>query len=91
MLIEIIYATPNTQNLQHIEIEDDSTVQQAIEQSGLLLEFPELDLMQLRVGVFGKFVALTDVLKESDRVEIYRPLIIGPIEARHLRAAKKTS
>jgi len=86
--IEIAYGKPNKQTLLTIEVADNSTVHQAIEQSGILQQFPEIDLALNKVGIFSKIVALDKTLRTGDRIEIYRPLKIDPKEARRIRAQK---
>jgi putative ubiquitin-RnfH superfamily antitoxin RatB of RatAB toxin-antitoxin module len=71
-----------------VEAESPLTVQQAIEDSGVLQRFPEIDLAKNKVGVFGKAAKLDALLQDGDRVEIYRPLIADPKEARKKRAAE---
>ena len=85
---EVAYATPDEQVLLVIESEPEITVEQAIQRSGILERFPEIDLTTSKVGVFGKAAKLDKVLDSGDRVEIYRPLIADPKEARKQRAAK---
>lgn len=87
--IEVAYALPNQQILKKISVQTDTTVQQAIEYSGIMQEFPEIDLAKNKLGIFSKFVQLNTPLKSRDRIEIYRPLIIDPKEARRLRVKKK--
>jgi uncharacterized protein len=88
MLIEIAYAKPEQQRLLSLEISAETTVQQAIEQSGIMNQFPEIDLNVNRVGIFSKPCKLDQLLQAGDRIEIYRPLIADPKEARKNRAAK---
>ncbi|MCF6355699.1 MAG: RnfH family protein [Candidatus Polarisedimenticolaceae bacterium] len=85
-VIEVAYARPEQQLI--IELPDalDMTVQQAIEASGILQQFPEIDLAVNKVGIFGKTAPLDAVLAAGDRVEIYRPLVADPKEARRRRA-----
>ncbi|MGX5174847.1 RnfH family protein [Aliikangiella sp. IMCC44653] len=80
--IELIYALPNEQDLLTIEVPADSTVEQAIGLSGILQRYPEIDLQKNKVGIFSKACKLTDPLQAGDRIEIYRPLIADPKEAR---------
>ncbi|MGX5202747.1 RnfH family protein [Aliikangiella sp. IMCC44632] len=80
--IELIYALPNEQDLLTIEVPADSTVEQAIGLSGILQRYPEIDLQKNKVGIFSKVCKLTDPLQAGDRIEIYRPLIADPKEAR---------
>ncbi len=61
-----------------LEVPVGSTVQQAIEQSGILKRFPSIDLNKQKVGIYGKIVKLDTVLQESDRVEIYRQITADP-------------
>ena len=71
-----------------MEVEEGSTVRQAIERSGILLQFPDITLARIKVGVFGQVVPVDTTLKDGDRVEIYRPLIADPKEARRARAKR---
>lgn len=87
--IELIYALPNEQNIICIKVQDDCNVEQAINQSGILQRYPEIDLNKVKVGIFSKVCKLTDDLYEGDRIEIYRPLIIDPKDARKNRALKQ--
>jgi hypothetical protein len=84
--IEIVYARPDDQRLLSLEVSDGTTIETAIERSGILEMFPEIDLTQQKIGVFGKIRSLSDVLKAGDRIEIYRPLTIDPKDARRKRA-----
>lgn len=86
--VEVCYANPSQQWLLPIELPQGSLVSQAIESSGILNRCPELVLDDLKVGIFSKKCTLDTVLKEGDRVEIYRPLTIDPKVARRLRAQK---
>jgi len=86
--VEVAYALPKEQIVRVVEGEPGMTVQQAIERSGILELHPEIDLSATKVGVFGKATKLDAVLYPGDRVEIYRPLIADPKEARKKRAAK---
>ena len=88
--IEVIYALPEEQKLYQLEVSEDTTVHQAIEQSGILKDYPMIDLEQSKVGIFSKVCQLSDSLNNYDRIEIYRPLIIDPKEARKKRAGTKS-
>jgi hypothetical protein len=88
ILVEVAYAKPDVQVLIPLYVDKGTTLEQAIAQSGVLEDFPEIDLNKNKVGIFGK-VAKKDVeLREKDRVEIYRPLIADPKEVRKQRAAE---
>ncbi|MGF6778681.1 putative ubiquitin-RnfH superfamily antitoxin RatB of RatAB toxin-antitoxin module [Paraburkholderia sp. GAS334] len=86
--IEVCYALPDTQTLIAVELPEGATLQQAIDASGILQRHPEIDLAALKTGVFGKVKPLDTVLAQHDRVEIYRPLIVDPKEARQRRVQK---
>ena len=86
MVVEVAYATPARQVVIAIEVDLLVTVAAAIYQSGILQEFPEIDLAVNAVGVFGNRASLEDRLRPGDRVEIYRALQIAPIEGRKRRA-----
>lgn len=87
--IEVAYATPELQKVISLEVSAGSSIEEAIQQSGILVMFPEIDLTQQKVGVFSEPRALSDMVHKGDRVEIYRRLVIDPMEARRLRAEKK--
>ena len=86
MRVEVVYALPHQQTLLSLDLPVGSTVESAIHQSGLLNQFHEIDLAKNKVGIFSKLVALDSVLRDRDRVEIYRPLIADPKEIRRQRA-----
>lgn len=88
LTIEVVYALPELQTLLTVTLPAGSTVAQAIEQSGVLARHPELDLSLHKVGIFAKVTALDTVLRDHDRVEIYRPLLADPKEVRRRRAAE---
>lgn len=91
MKVEIAFALPHQQIILPLEAPENCTVEKAVDASGILERFPEIDLSKNKVGIFGKLVKLDTLLGEGDRVEIYRPLIIDPKQARRQRAvaAKK--
>ncbi len=88
--VEVAYALPHKQKILAFQVEDGTTLLDAVKQSGIEREFPELNLDDAKYGVFGKATRTpeTDILKAGDRVEIYRPLLIDPKQARANRAAK---
>jgi putative ubiquitin-RnfH superfamily antitoxin RatB of RatAB toxin-antitoxin module len=87
--VEVAYAKPEKQIILKIELPIGSSAYTAISVSGLLPCFPEIDLTSNQIGIFGKPCSLDQVLRDGDRVEIYRPLIADPKEARRHRAADK--
>jgi uncharacterized protein len=86
--VSVAYVGPNDQVLRPLEVRMGTTVREAIEQSAVLSMCPEVDLAVNQVGIFGKSAKLEQVLEDGDRVEIYRPLIADPKEARKRRAAE---
>jgi putative ubiquitin-RnfH superfamily antitoxin RatB of RatAB toxin-antitoxin module len=87
--VQVCYPAPGAPILRDLLVAAGSTLHDAIEQSGVLRQFPEIDLAQCRVGIFGKIKPLDTELRDRDRVEIYRPLIADPKESRRQRAEKK--
>ena len=87
--VEVAYATPEQQAIIALTLPDGATVEHAIHASGLLARFADIDLAENKVGIFGAVCALDQPLKNADRVEIYRPLLFDPKEARRQRATKK--
>lgn len=84
----VVYATPTEQFIKQCSLDEGITVEQSIIDSGILLEFPEIDLKKQSVGIFNQIVSLNQLIKAGDRIEIYRSLVIDPKEARRLRAQK---
>ncbi len=87
--IEVAYALLDKQVILSEKISPDTTIEEAIHLSGVLEQYPEIDLNINKVGVFGKMKKLDSTLLENDRIEIYRPLLVDPKESRRKRAAKK--
>ena len=86
--VEVAYATGTEQALLGVDAAQGVTVREAIERSGIVGRFPDIDLAVNKVGIFGKLTKLDNILADGDRVEIYRPLIADPKEARKKRAAE---
>ena len=87
--IEIVYGLAERQVLKSMTVAEGTTVREAALQSGLEVEFLELDLQQAPLGIFGKVVKDETVLRDGDRIEVYRPLLIDPKEARRKRAGQE--
>jgi len=87
--VEVAYATPKEQVIIPLDVPMACNTLQAIETSGIFKIYPEIDMSQNKIGIFGKPCALSAQLREGDRVEIYRPLIADPKEVRKRRAGKK--
>jgi putative ubiquitin-RnfH superfamily antitoxin RatB of RatAB toxin-antitoxin module len=86
--VQVAYALPDRQDIVTIELPEGASVQQAVEASGLLQKHPEIDLSRNKLGIFAKLVKADQVLRDRDRVEIYRALIADPKEVRRQRAAE---
>lgn len=86
MNIEVCYALPEKQEIVKLDLPDGASLEKAVRASGLLDKHPEISLEQGKFGVYGKISRTDAVLREGDRVEIYRPLIADPKEVRRKRA-----
>lgn len=87
--IEVAYAASNlaaTQSVIKLEIERGSNIQEAINQSGILFKYPNISLTNNQVGIFGQIQNLATIVKNGDRVEIYRNLQHEPNAIRILRS-----
>jgi uncharacterized protein len=84
--IEVAYAAARGQSVLRLEVKSGTTIGEAIKQSGILQQFPEIDLALNKVGIFGKLARTDTLLRDRDRLEIYRALIVDPKEARRRRA-----
>jgi putative ubiquitin-RnfH superfamily antitoxin RatB of RatAB toxin-antitoxin module len=86
MNIEVVYALPHEQMLFKVHARQGATVIDAVKLSGVLEKHPEIDLTKNKLGIYGKLSKADAVLRDRDRVEIYRPLIADPREIRRQRA-----
>ena len=86
--VEVVYGVPHEQKILTITVNEGTTVEQAIIESGIIKLFPEIDLSINKVGVWNRAIKLTEVLNDSDRIEVYRPLIADPKDVRKRRAEK---
>ena len=86
--VQVVCALPSRQAVRSLGIPLGSTASDAMHASGLLRDFPEIEPNLLRLGIFGTLVRPDAKLRDGDRVEIYRPLVTDPQEARRRRAAQ---
>ncbi len=86
IIVEVAYAIPSSQLIYTVEVNEGALLEEAILISGILKEFPEIDLNINKVGIFSKLSQRDKVLSHKDRVEIYRPLIADPKAVRKKRA-----
>jgi putative ubiquitin-RnfH superfamily antitoxin RatB of RatAB toxin-antitoxin module len=86
--VEVCYALPEKQEMVSVSLPEGATLQQALEASGLLGKYPEIDIKKNKFGIYAKLSKLDTPLRDRDRVEVYRPLIADPKEVRKQRAAE---
>lgn len=86
--VDVCYALPERLWRVRLELADGATVGEAIELAGFAAEFPDVDPAMMGVGIFSRLCGLQDRLHDGDRVEIYRPLIHDPKDARRSRAKR---
>ena len=86
----MVYAALDQQVLLAVTVASGTSLRGVVQASGIAVRFPELDLADCPLGIFGKVVADAEarVVQSGDRIEIYRPLLVDPKEVRRLRAAK---
>ncbi|MDE2118280.1 MAG: RnfH family protein [Betaproteobacteria bacterium] len=84
--IEVVYALPHEQILLQLQIPQHTTVAEAIKLSGVMEKYPEIDLDKNKFGIYGKLTRADAVLRDKDRIEVYRPLLADPKEVRRKRA-----
>ncbi|MBN8440203.1 MAG: RnfH family protein [Thauera sp.] len=85
--VEVVYALPQRQELVALQMPEGATARQAVEASGLLQKYPDIELDgRNKLGIFAKLTKADTVLRDRDRVEIYRPLIADPKAVRKKRA-----
>lgn len=89
--VEVVYATPAAQRLYAVRVSPGTTARDAVLQSGLLMDQPDLDIARCELGIFGARVEPDTVVGAGDRVEIYRPLMADPKESRRRRAVRRAA
>ena len=89
--VAVCYALPDVSFLVQLDVDAGTTMAEAIAASGVLARFPEIDLARNKLGLFGKLKPADTVLRDGDRVEIYRPLQADPMESRRRRARHKAA
>jgi len=87
----VVYATPQQEFIRPLTVAPGTTIMGAIEASGVLASFPDINLATQPVGIYAKKKAPDTVLRNGDRVELYRPLVADPKDSRRRRAAKKAA
>jgi len=78
MNVGVCYAESDRQTWLRLEVPDGSTVEEAINRSGLLKQYPQIDLTKQKVGIFGKLSKLDGTVEDGDRIEIYRKITVDP-------------
>ena len=89
--VAVCYALPDACFLVQLDVAAGTTIAEAIAASGVLVRFPEIDLARNKLGLFGKLKPADTVLRDGDRIEIYRPLQADPMESRRRRARHKAA
>jgi putative ubiquitin-RnfH superfamily antitoxin RatB of RatAB toxin-antitoxin module len=87
--VQVCYATAISQSLRKLTVAQGTTIEQAIAASGILADVPGIDLALQAVGVFGRKRPLETLVREGDRIEIYRPLVADPKETKRRRVEKR--
>ncbi len=87
--LEVVYATPEEQTVIELKVSPPASIREVITQSGILEKFPALEITDENVGIFAYRLPLEHLVNDGDRIEIYRPLLMSPTEARRIRAAAK--
>jgi putative ubiquitin-RnfH superfamily antitoxin RatB of RatAB toxin-antitoxin module len=90
--VEVAYALPERQQIIALDVKPGCTVLEAAQRSNIAQQFPDIDLTTAALGIFGKVIEKPGetLVRDGDRVEIYRPLLIDPKTVRQQRAAKKS-
>ncbi len=91
MKVRVCYALPQRQTVINVELADGATIKDAVERSGILRQFPEIDLATQKVGVYGKAAPLETALEDGARVEIYRPITADPKTVKRRPAPEKAA
>jgi len=84
-----VYALAAAQDVTAVELEEGACARDALHASGVLARHREIDLRRNKLSRFGREIRSDEPLREGDRVEILRPLVMGPMEARRMRAHRK--
>jgi putative ubiquitin-RnfH superfamily antitoxin RatB of RatAB toxin-antitoxin module len=87
--IEVVYALPAGEDAVTLKLLPGATAADAVRASGVLERHPEIDLARQKIGIYGRVVKAQTPLRDGDRVELYRPLVVEPKEARRRRAVRK--
>ncbi|MCC6531385.1 MAG: RnfH family protein [Burkholderiales bacterium] len=86
--VEVVYALSHVQQVVSVRVAAGTSVAAAIRQSGILADFPEIELSAAKLGIFGRRVSANEVVQPGDRIEIYRPLVGDPGSQRRRRARR---
>lgn len=88
--VQLCYALPDKAVLLELDVNQGCTLEEVIHRSGLLVQYPHINLSTNKMGVYGKLKPLDTQARDGDRIEIYRPLQADPMESRRRRAQHKT-
>lgn len=84
--VEVVYALPDRQTLLKVSVPAGATVEEVLQLSRIVEKHPEINLATSKLGIFGKLTKPDAVVRERDRIEVYRPLLADPKEVRRRRA-----
>jgi putative ubiquitin-RnfH superfamily antitoxin RatB of RatAB toxin-antitoxin module len=84
--VEVAYAQSDKQCILKLDVDANSTIETIIDRSGIIEQFPEIDLSTQKIGVFSQLKKLTDTVQHGDRIEIYRSLLIDPKARRRAKS-----
>ncbi|MFZ6845141.1 RnfH family protein [Undibacterium sp. RuTC16W] len=87
--VQVCFATPDIVSVIEIFVLPDTSLLEAVAQSQIGLQHPEINFTMCKFGIFGKLKSLDTLLRDGDRIEIYRALVADPMEARRRRARKQ--
>jgi len=88
--VEVAYALPTEQKIIALQVEEGTTAYDAVVRSRIAELYKQIDINSDPMGIFSRVIKdpKAEVLRDGDRVEIYRPLIADPKEVRARRAAE---
>ncbi len=89
--VQVCYALPDQTFMKRMQVAPGTSLEQAVRDSGLLQRYPQVDLATQKLGIFGKIRPADTVLRDGDRIEIYRPLQADPKETRRRRAKRRSA
>jgi putative ubiquitin-RnfH superfamily antitoxin RatB of RatAB toxin-antitoxin module len=87
--VQVCYGNSQSVAIIELTLPSHSTIRDALDASHFVIKHPEIDIQVSKVGIFGKLKSLNTILRQGDRIEIYRPLTVDPMAARRRRSDKQ--